>query len=210
MQQGTFYQQYLNDCFLEAEIHEYLKREIKEAGYAGCTFRRSFNNVEITIRVAEPTLVQGENHERIHQIEAVIAQRLKLPINNVTIFCDKILARGLCSAILADQLQEKIAKQTPIRQAAMFIIKSALRAGADGCEVVVAGKLRQQRANCQKYRDGMIISAGKPGKDFIDRSVRHIALKQGIVGIQVKVFNSRMRDQFGRTMVLPDKVEINE
>lgn len=201
---------YVDDCLYESEINTYLSREIADAGYAGCTFRRSFNSVEITIRVAEPTVVYGENHERIHQLESLIAQRLHLPLNNVTIFCDKIIARGLCSAILADQIMEKISKQIPVRQAAMSVIKSALRAGADGCEVVVAGKLRQQRANCQKYRDGVIISAGKPGKDFIDRSIRHVALKQGIIGVQVKVFNSKAKDQFGKQMMLPDKVEIME
>ncbi|CAL5971756.1 Ribosomal_protein S3 [Hexamita inflata] len=201
---------FLEDCMLEAEIHEYFRREIQEAGYAGCTFRRSFNTVEITVRVAEPALVQGDNHERIHQIEAVIAQRLSLPLNNVTIFCDKIIARGLAAEVLADQLKLKIEKQTPIRQAAMFVIKSALRAGAAGCEVAISGKLRQQRANCQKYRDGQIISAGKPGKDFIDRAVRGIPLKQGIIGIEIKVYNPKMKDQFGRQLVMPDKVEINE
>eukprot|EP00703_Trepomonas_sp_PC1_P002284 JAP94322.1 Ribosomal protein S3 [Trepomonas sp. PC1] len=208
MQQQTFYQQYVEDCLREAELHEYFCREIREAGYSGCTFRRFFNNVEITVRVAELDLVQGKNHERIHQIEAVIAQRLHLPLDNVTIFCDKIVARGLCADILADQLQIKIEKQTPVRQAAMQIIKSALRAGAAGCEVVVSGKLRQQRANCQKYKEGKIITAGKPGKDFIDRAIRHIPLKQGIIGIQVKVFNLKMKDKFGRTQVMPDYVEI--
>lgn len=198
MLEKSYYKTYLDDCILEAELHEYFKREFHEAGYSGCTFRRSFNSVEIVVRVGEPSLVQGENHERIHQIESVVAQRLGLPLNAVTIYCDKIIARGLSADILANIIQKKIEEQIPVRQAAMFAIKSAMRAGAGGCEVRVAGKLRQQRANAQKYHEGVIISSGKPGKDFIDRAVRHIPLKQGIIGVQVKIFNPRAKDQFGR------------
>ena len=210
MKQQQYYDKYLNDCMLEAEVHEYFKREIQEAGYSGCTFRRSFNSVELTVRVAEPELVWGPNHERIHQLEAVLAQRMNVRLENVTIFCDKILARGLSADILADQLKQRIEKQTPVRQAAMYVIKSALRARAKGCEVRVAGKLRQNRANVQKYREGVIISAGKPGKDFINKAIRHIPLKKGIIGIQVKVFDEYKKNQFGKVMVLPDKVEIAE
>ena len=65
----------------------------------------------------------------------------------------------------------------------MSVIKSAMRAKAGGCQVIISGKLRQQRAGTQKYKEGIIITAGVPGKQFVDRAVRHIKMRQGVIGI---------------------------
>lgn len=67
---------------------------------------------------------------------------MNMKLENVTILVEKILARGLSADILANIVQKKIEDQVPVRQAAMFVIRSALRAGAGGCEVRIAGKLR--------------------------------------------------------------------
>ncbi|KAH0572389.1 Ribosomal protein S3 [Spironucleus salmonicida] len=208
MQNKTYYAMYIDECIAEAELHEFFKRELRDAGYSGCSFRRAFNQVEITIKVGEPQIVWGENYERIHQIESVIALRLNLPLNAVSIFTDKIMFRGLSADILCDQLSAKLMDQVPIRQAAMSVIKSAMRAKAAGCQVIISGKLRQQRANSQKYKEGIIVTAGQPGKEFVDRAIRHIKMRQGVIGIQIQVFNPNARNQFGRVLVMPDYVEV--
>ena len=56
-----------------------------------------------------------------------------------------------------------------------------------GCEVIVSGKLRQQRAKTMKFKDGFMICTGQPKEDFIDVGVRHVFFKQGIMGVKVKI-----------------------
>jgi len=59
--------------------------------------------------------------------------------------------------------------------------------GARGVEVVVSGKLRAQRAKSMIFRDGYMIKSGDPVNHYIDEAIRHIKLKQGVMGIRVKI-----------------------
>jgi len=59
--------------------------------------------------------------------------------------------------------------------------------GAKGCEVIVSGKLRAQRAKSMKFRDGYMIKSGEPVNEYVDFATRHIQLKQGVLGVKVKI-----------------------
>ena len=55
-----------------------------------------------------------------------------------------------------------------------------MESGAKGCEVVVSGKLRGQRAKSMKFTDGLMIHSGEPLNDYVDTAVRHVLLRQGM------------------------------
>jgi hypothetical protein len=65
-----------------------------------------------------------------------------------------------------------------------------MESGAKGCEVVVSGKLRAARAKSMKFTDGFMIHSGQPAVDFVDYAVRHVMLRQGVLGIKVKMYVS--------------------
>ncbi len=86
-------------------------------------------------------------------------------------------------------------------------------AGAKGCEVVVSGKLRAQRAKSMKFVDGLMIHSGQPVIDYVDVAVRHIKLRQGVLGIKVKIMlphNAKNEFAGCPTTPLPDVVKIYE
>ncbi|KAJ2247250.1 40S ribosomal protein S3 [Coemansia sp. RSA 455] len=62
-----------------------------------------------------------------------------------------------------------------------------MESGAKGCEVVVSGKLRAARAKSMKFSEGFMVHSGNPAKEYIDRAVRHVDMKQGVLGIKVKI-----------------------
>jgi len=39
-----------------------------------------------------------------------------------------------------------------------------------------------------KFTDGFMIHSGQPARDFVDYAVRHVLLKQGVLGIKVKMY----------------------
>jgi small subunit ribosomal protein S3e len=90
-----------------------------------------------------------------------------------------------------------------------------MESGAKGCEVVVSGKLRAARAKSMKFTDGFMIHSGQPAKDFIDHATRHVLLRQGVLGIKVKIMraSSTPGDPAGEKSGgkgLPDSVTIIE
>ncbi len=82
---------------------------------------------------------------------------------------------------------------------------------AKGCEIIVSGKLRAQRAKSMKFRDGYMLKAGQPVKDFVDTAVRHVLLRQGVLGVKVMImlpWDPSIRGAVTRP--LPDVVKIHE
>ena len=65
------------------------------------------------------------------------------------------------------------------------VLRFVMESGAKGCEVIVSGKLRAQRAKSMKFKDGYMVSSGYPAKVYIDSAVRHVLLRQGVLGIKV-------------------------
>ena len=62
------------------------------------------------------------------------------------------------------------------------VLRFIMESGAKGCEVIVSGKLRGQRAKSMKFVDGFRIHAGHPTIDYIDSAVTHVHLRQGVIG----------------------------
>ena len=65
------------------------------------------------------------------------------------------------------------------------VLRFIMESGAKGCEVIVSGKLRAQRAKAMKFKDGYMVSSGNPTRDYIDGAIRHVLLRQGVLGIKV-------------------------
>ena len=56
-----------------------------------------------------------------------------------------------------------------------------------------------------------MIHSGQPAKDFIDHATRHVLLRQGVLGIKVKIMRgSDPEGKAGPQKTLPDSVTIIE
>ena len=77
------------------------------------------------------------------------------------------------------------------RRACYGVLRFIMESGAKGCEVIVSGKLRAQRAKAMKFKDGYMIASGNPVREYIDGAVRHVMLRQGVLGIKVRTLSGR-------------------
>lgn len=126
-------------------------------------------------------------------------------------FAEKVADRGLCAIAQCESLRYKLIGGLAVRRACYGVLRFIMESGAKGCEVVVSGKLRGQRAKSMKFVDGWMIHAGDPCNDYVDTAVRHVLLRQGVLGIKVKIMLPW--DQTGKKgpkKPLPDNVIINE
>jgi len=192
-----------------AELNELLTRMLSEEGYAGLEVRNTPLRTEVIIRAARTQKVLGENGRRIREITAVVQKRFKFAEGSIALFAEKIENRGLSAIAQCESLRYKLLSGLAVRRACYGIVRYVMEAGAKGVEVVVSGKLRGQRAKSMKFVDGFMIHAGQPTRDYIDQAIRHVLLRQGVLGLRVKI----MRDWDpkginGPRMPLPDVVTI--
>jgi len=202
---------FIADGVFYAELNELLTRELAEEGYSGVEVRVTPTRQEIIIRATKTQNVLGEKGRRIRELTSVVQKRFNFPEGSVELYAEKVAARGLCAIAQCESLRYKLLGGLAVRRACYGVVRFVMDSGAKGCEVVVSGKLRAQRAKSMKFTEGFMIHAGQPTRDYIDTAVRHVLLRQGVLGIKVKImlpFDPSGRN--GPKIPLPDMVTILE
>merc|ERR1712018_599838 len=171
------------DGLFKAELNELLWRELAEDGYSGVEVRVTPNRTEIIILATRTQNVHAE----------------------------KVANRGLCATAQCESLRYKLLGGLAVRRACYGVLRFIMESGAKGCEVVVSGKLRGQRAKAMKFVDGLMIHSGDPCNDYVDTACRHVLLRQGVLGIKVKIMLPwDPNGKIGPKNPLPDNVSIVE
>merc|ERR1740139_620577 len=155
---------------------------------------------EIRVRCAQAKKMLSKPNRKIKEIKSLIQKRYnfndetnKLELSIKPLAYDP----ACCAAANCENLKFKLLAGTPVRNAANNVMGTVMRQGkAIGCEVIICGKVRGQRAKAQKYTMGYQVSTGQPKNDFIDKAIRHVELRQGMIGINRKV--------------MPDTIKIHE
>ncbi len=192
-------------------MNEYLKRELAEDGYAGVEVRVTPQRTEVIIKATKPLNVLGEKGRRIRELSSAIQKRFRLSENAVELYAEKVNNRGLSAVAQAESLKFKLFGGVAVRRACYGVLRYVMDSGARGCEVVVSGKLRAQRAKAMKFRDGYMIKTGQPTLDYVDSAIRHVKMKQGTLGVRVQImlpWDSTGR--FGPSEPQPDNVSVLE
>nr|ALS04262.1 40S ribosomal protein S3 [Acartia pacifica] len=195
----------------KAELNEFLTRELAEDGYSGVEVRTTPGKTEIIIMATRTQNVLGEKGKRIRELTSVVQKRFNFPEGSVELYAEKVATRGLCAIAQAESLRFKLIGGLAVRRACYGVLRFIMESGAKGCEVVVSGKLRGQRAKAMKFVDGLMIHSGYPPNDYVSTACRHVLLRQGVLGIKVKIMLDY--DPTGKTgprKPLPDNVQIVE
>merc|ERR1712211_79234 len=178
---------FVADGVFKAELNEFLTRELAEDGYSGVEVRVTPTRTEIIIMATRTQNVLGEKGRRIRELTSVVQKRFNFPEGTVELYAEKVQTRGLCAIAQAESLRYKLIGGLAVRRACYGVLRFIMESGAKGCEVVVSGKLRGQRAKSMKFVDGLMIHSGDPCNDYVDTACRHVLLRQGVLGIKVKI-----------------------
>jgi len=140
-----------------------------------------------------------------------VISRFNFPQGAVELYAEKVATRGLCAIAQAESLRYKLIGGLAVRRACYGVLRFIMESGAKGCEVVVSGKLRGQRAKSMKFVDGLMIHSGDPCNDYVDTATRHVLLRQGVLGIKVKIMLPwDPSGKIGPKRPLPDNVSVVE
>jgi small subunit ribosomal protein S3e len=144
-------------------------------------------------------------------LTTLVQKRFKFSENAVELYAERVQNRGLCAIAQCESVKFKLLNGLAVRRACYGVVRFVMESGAKGCEVVVSGKLRAARAKAMKFSDGFMIHSGQPTRDFITTAVRHVMLRQGVLGIKVKIMlDNDPTGRQGPKQTLPDIVTILE
>jgi small subunit ribosomal protein S3e len=204
---------FVADGVFNAELNALLQKVLSQEGYSGISVRATSMCTEIRIVAAKHDELMEKGARRVREIKSIIEKRYNFndEDNKVEITIKPPdFDKALCSAANVEALKFKLLTGTPVRNAVNNIMGGIMRRNAIGCTIMIGGKVRGQRAKAQKYSMGYLISTGQPMKEFVDVSIRHVHMRQGVLGLKVKIMASLEKKVGKTTIVMPDFIKINE
>ena len=178
----------VQDGLVKAELNNFFTKELAEDGYAGLEVRRGPNRTEIVISATRTQNVLGERGRRIRELTSVVQKRFGQQLGDVELFAEKINNRGLCAIAQCESLRFKLCGGLAVRRACYGVMRFIMESNAKGVEIVVSGKVRGQRAKAMKFTSGVMIHSGDAVNKYVEEAVRHVKLRQGVLGVKVKIF----------------------
>merc|ERR1711907_437174 len=210
-QQCSKKRKFVADGVFRAELNELLTRELSSDGYSGVEVRVTPLKTEIIIRATRARDVLGEKGRRIRELTSLVQKRFKFPEGSVELYAERVNNRGLCAIAQCESVKFKLIGGLACRRACYGVVRFVMESGAKGCEVTVSGKLRAQRAKAMKFKDGYFVSSGQPAREYVDKAVRHVLMRQGVLGIKVSIMLPwDPEGKMGPKIPMPDVVTIYE
>ena len=168
-----------------SDLDEFLAGQLKDAGYAGVDIQKNPVGTRITVFVTRPGLAIGRRGTGIKDLTDRVAEKFGFP--NPQIAVSEVQSPELNPRIMAVRTAQIVARGTAFRRAANWTMNQIMEAGAMGCEISVAGKLRSDRSHKEKYRQGIVPKSGETSLRIVREANTDVLLKLGLYGIKVKI-----------------------
>jgi small subunit ribosomal protein S3 len=167
------------------ELDEFLREELKDAGYGGVDIQKSPLGTRLTLYVTRPGLVIGRKGSGIKDLTSKL--EIKYGLTNPQISVIELEIPELNPKIMCNRIAQLIERGTAFRRAALWTVNTIKNAGALGVEVTISGKLRSERAHFEKHSSGIIPKSGNMADRVVKEGITHVLTKMGIMGIQLKI-----------------------
>ncbi|PSN97514.1 30S ribosomal protein S3 [Candidatus Marsarchaeota G2 archaeon ECH_B_SAG-F08] len=180
----TIYKQFINENKRNLLIDEQLEEMYRKAGYQGVIISKVPLGHQVTIYAEKPGIIIGKKGGSIRDLSFLLEQ--KFGLENPQIEVRPIDNPELNSKIMANRIRFYLERGLPHKRVVFSALDSIMKAGAEGAEVTIRGKLTTERSRFIKLRSGRIHQSGEPAS-LIDKTVTYVLLKPGIIGIKVKI-----------------------
>lgn len=176
---------FIDEAIRNMEIDEFLEKRLDRAGFGGVEVARTPLGTRVIIYATRPGMVIGRRGSSIIELTRLLEERFKL--QNPQIAVSEIEVPELNARVMGSRIADAMQRGIHFRRTGFWALNQIMRAGAMGAEIVIRGKLTSQRHRYEKYREGYIVRSGDPALKNVRSAVTSVQLKQGLIGISVKI-----------------------
>ena len=185
----------------DIEIREELNKKLSHASVSKINIERVANGIRVTVHTARPGVVIGKKGEDIEVLKASLMKKTGLPVN---INIEEVKKPELDAKLVAESIAQQLEKRIQFRRAMKRAVGNAMRLGAQGIKVAIAGRLNgADIARTEWYREGRV-----PLHTFradIDYSTFEADTTYGKLGVKVWIFHGEKLEKI--SMLKEDKTQ---
>ena len=177
----------------DLEIRDFLKERLSQASVSRIQIERPAQAAFITIHTARPGIVIGKKGEDVEALRREVTKRMDLDLNNVKINIEEIRKPEIDAQLVAESIAQQLERRIMFRRAMKRAVGNAMRLGALGVKVNVAGRLNgAEIARSEWYREGRVPLHTL--RADIDYGLAEARTTYGVLGIKVWVFKGEVFD----------------
>jgi small subunit ribosomal protein S3 len=188
------------------KLRKFLKKRLYYAGISEIIIERTAKKVRITIFAAKPGIIIGKGGKEIEKLKKEVQEIIgdKELILNVKEERNPNLSAQLAAESIANQLERRV----NFRRAMKKVLQNALRAGAKGVKVQVAGRLNgAEMARTEWYLEGRVPLHTLRAR--IDYGFAEAFTTYGVIGVKVWIFTGEVLQRKRGVTIQPRRRQEN-
>ncbi len=172
----------------DLKVREFLRKRLSQASVSRIDIERPAQTARITVHTARPGIVIGKKGEDVERLRKDLAQMMGMPVH---VNVEEIRKPELDALLVAQNVAQQLERRVQFRRAMRRVIQNAMRLGAEGIKVRVAGRLGgAEIARAEVYHEGRVPLHTL--RADIDYATWEANTTYGILGIKVWVFKGEI------------------
>ncbi|MGA8278841.1 MAG: 30S ribosomal protein S3 [Rhodanobacteraceae bacterium] len=186
---------YANYLEADLKVRELLKKKLAQAGISKILIERPAKTARVTIHTARPGVVIGKKGEDIERLRKEVTTMMGVPAHiNVT----EVRKPELDAQLVAESIAQQLERRIMFRRAMKRAVQNAMRLGALGIKVNVAGRLNgAEIARSEWYREGRVPLHTL--RADIDYGFAEAKTTYGIIGVKAWIYKGEIFDLHAAT-----------
>lgn len=172
----------------DIRIRAYIKERLFNAGVSNIIIERTAKRARINIHAARPGIIIGKKGA---EVEALRREIQKMTEKDIFINIVEVRKPEVEAQLVAENIAGQLERRVAFRRALKRSVSSALRFGAEGIKVMVAGRLNgAEMSRREWYREGRVPL--QTLRADIDYGFAEARTTYGIIGVKVWVFKGEI------------------
>ena len=188
------------------KIRDYIKKNVINSGVSQVIIERSSKKCIVTIYTSRPGFVIGKKGSDVEKIKKNIS---KITSSEISLNIKEIKKPELNAYLVAENIAQQLVKRIAYRKTMKRAIQSALRLGAKGIRVCLAGRLAgNEIARTEWLREGSV-----PLHTFradVDYAAAEALTTYGLIGVKVWIYKGEILNNLNKNNKEKENVTANK
>jgi small subunit ribosomal protein S3 len=181
------YAQYLAG---DLKVRDMLRAKLAQAGVSKILIERPAKSARVTIHTARPGVVIGKKGEDIERLRKEVSDLMGVPAH---INVSEVRKPELDAQLVAESIAQQLERRIMFRRAMKRAVGNAMRLGALGIKVNVAGRLNgAEIARTEWYREGRVPLHTL--RADVDYGFAEARTTYGVIGVKTWIYKGEVFD----------------
>ena len=178
----------LNDL----QVRSFLRDRLSQASVSRIEIERPAQTARVSIFTARPGIVIGKKGEDVERLRVILTRMMGMAVH---INVEEIRKPEIDALLVAQNVAQQLERRVQFRRAMRRVIQNAMRLGAKGIKVRVAGRLGgAEIARSESYLEGRVPLHTL--RADIDYATAEAKTTYGILGVKVWIFKGEIIGTF--------------